>query len=439
MQNLKLGVLCLSLWTIIPRLSRAEEFLYLPITRTPIITAGFCGYRNSTGSCHGGIDYDTRDDGDGIFAAAEGVVEATVDGRPNTYLRHGEYGNSIRIRHPNGYLTIYGHLKTGSLAVRVGDAVRAGTLLGMGDNSGWSSGSHLHFEVRDPSGRKVDPYGESPTYPNCGTNALWVICPPVSPADVDQDRDGYNMLEDCDDGNGNVNPGATELCNGRDENCDGLTDDRWAALGTSCAVTPVPGCERSGTWVCSADENTIVCNADTTVGAERCDGLDNDCDGQTDEDWRTGLAIDLGQPCEVGVGECRRSGVFICTPDGLGVVCDADYVSGTREVCDGLDNDCDGETDNICLCEAAHPHPSCVCHECDISCPVSEDYCLVVGLNPDSSIIHTCEFSYGCYMCGSRPGTGGRTCVYCMNCLWACSEFCINPAYAFCSDYCPSP
>jgi murein DD-endopeptidase MepM/ murein hydrolase activator NlpD len=191
MKKLMVGVLFLSLWPIIPHLSRAEGFLYLPINRTVVITAGFCGYRTLSGRCHGGIDYDTRDDGDGIFAAAAGTVEVVVDNRPNTRGGSREYGNYVQILHDNGYLTIYGHLKSGTLAVRVGDRVRAGSLLGIGDNSGWSTGSHLHFEVRDPSGRRVDPCGESPSYPNCGENAPWVTCPPLPPHRIDNDCDGY--------------------------------------------------------------------------------------------------------------------------------------------------------------------------------------------------------------------------------------------------------
>lgn len=428
-------MLCLALWTLIPRPSRAEGFLYLPITRSVVITASFCGYRTSAGNCHGGTDYDVRDDGDGIIAAAAGIVERVMDNRPNTLGKRGEYGNYVQILHDNGYRTIYGHLKTGSLLVRVGDHVRIGAPLGVGDNSGWSTGSHLHFEVRDSSGHKVDPYGDSPRYPNCGTNALWVNCPPVSPADVDQDHDGSNLLSDCDDGNADVHPGATERCNGRDDDCDTILDN-WAYLGAVCTVELSPTCVRSGTWVCSTDETTIVCNADTTVGAERCDSVDNDCDTETDEDWRTGMAGDLGNPCEVGRGECRRSGVFVCTPDGLATACDADYASGTTEVCDGLDNDCDGYTDDFCLCEVAHPHPSCLCRRCDAPC--SSHNCIVISLSP---FTYGCHWHGGCYYCGSlSPDETDWTCTDTLSCVeYTTSEFCVDPEAAFCASHCPWP
>jgi len=420
--------------------ARAEPFLTLPLRTAARMTCDFCCYRFRGGSCHGGIDYGMRN-GTEIIAAASGTVEKVVNIYPSVPNRQGGYGNYVRILHPNGYRTIYAHLTQDSIAVTEGETVRVGQVIAFSDNSGASTGPHLHFEVRDPSGRKVDPYGESPSYPNCGANPLWVICPPLSPAEVDQDRDGWNMLEDCDDNNPTIHPllaGEDEsLCNNVDDDCDGLTDERWAFLGETCTVEPIPGCVRDGTWVCSEDETTIICNADSHVGTELCNSIDDDCDTEIDEDWRTGLATDLGEPCEVGIGECHRTGVFECEPFGRGVVCGADYVHGTPEICDGLDNNCDGETDNYCTCQASRPHPNCLCRECDISCPVPSDKCLVVGLNPDGTIVHTCEYSYGCYFCGSRPGTEGRTCVYCMNCTGVCAEFCLNPAYLFCSDYCP--
>jgi hypothetical protein len=83
------------------------------------------------------------------------------------------------------------------------------------------------------------------------------------------------------------------------------------------------------------------CIAECTPSAEVCDGLDNDCDRQIDEEF-----IGLGQPCFAGHGICQAEGVNVCGPDSLSVVCDASPGLPSEEICDGLDNDCDGNIDN---------------------------------------------------------------------------------------------
>lgn len=80
---------------------------------------------------------------------------------------------------------------------------------------------------------------------------------------------------------------------------------------------------------------------------ELCDNLDNDCDGATDEDWNNGAGI-LGEPCTVGAGAaCEASGYWVCPDGGAGTepVCSAQAYGADLEVCNNLDDNCDGATD----------------------------------------------------------------------------------------------
>jgi murein DD-endopeptidase MepM/ murein hydrolase activator NlpD len=88
-----------------------------------------------------------------IHAAADGVVllaTATTDGSGHLV----GYGNYVVIGHPDGFVTLYGHLN--SAAVHEGQVVHQGEIIGQEGSTGLSTGPHLHFEIRH-NGEFVDP------------------------------------------------------------------------------------------------------------------------------------------------------------------------------------------------------------------------------------------------------------------------------------------
>lgn len=110
---------------------------YVMPTDSTRITDKF-GYRPRRGRAHMGIDIKVRT-GDTIRVAFDGKV------RISRYERRG-YGHYLVIRHPNGLETVYGHLS--KKLVGENDIVHAGDPIGLGGNTGRSTGSHLHFETR---------------------------------------------------------------------------------------------------------------------------------------------------------------------------------------------------------------------------------------------------------------------------------------------------
>lgn len=90
-----------------------------------------------------------------VCAHTAGTVKET---RNNcTGFEQNSYGNYVLIQHPNNMYTLYAHFAYNTVQVKVGQKVSAGQKLGYMGNTGTSYGGHLHFEVRQSNGYKIDP------------------------------------------------------------------------------------------------------------------------------------------------------------------------------------------------------------------------------------------------------------------------------------------
>jgi hypothetical protein len=189
---------------------------------------------------------------------------------------------------------------------------------------------------------------------SCGGACAGGNCEGCEDPDGDQRGPGCALGEDCDQRDPSTYNGAAELCDGVDNDCDGSTDEDFADLGQSCE-SGLGACARQGSVECTPSGFATRCSAESGQAQEEVcgDSIDNDCDGRTDEGFE-----EIGSPCSAGMGACSGQGMLDCV--GGQVQCTAQSGSPQTEVCDGDDNDCDGQTDEDDVCGGGGGDFSCV-------------------------------------------------------------------------------
>ena len=227
-----------------------------------------------------------------------------------------------------------------NLVILVTAFLIAGCATSIDDNNGFPN---------DNNGTPGDNNGQPVNNTEC-------VSPPCSTDNstcIDNDGDGFGINcalgIDCDDTNVRRAPNLVEVCDGIDNDCTKAIDD-----GIDCSNCN----DIDGDGFGEGCPGGLDCDeSDTTIynGApELCDGKDNDCDLDIDEDF-----TDFGMTCEAGLGECMNVGMMVCGPNGS-LVCDAMPGAAIAEICDTLDNDCNGLPDDgvDCGCQEDQWEPN---------------------------------------------------------------------------------
>jgi Putative metal-binding motif len=207
----------------------------------------------------------------------------------------------------------------------------------------------------------------------------------------------------------------SEKCNGADDDCDGKIDEDFPGLGVACDDGEKGVCKGEGVISCNTAETGTECKLTTNGGSastEVCNSLDDDCDGKVDETLDcddtpctpTGSEVcnavdddcddkvdeadpNLGHECGKNIGVCTP-GMQRCVAGMLR--CVGGVMPGV-EICNGKDDDCDGEIDNEAPCPEGN---ACIEGACRRECDPSIEFPCPVG-----------------YLCKPAPTSTGSYCV----------------------------
>ncbi|MBI5787620.1 MAG: thrombospondin type 3 repeat-containing protein [Candidatus Schekmanbacteria bacterium] len=263
----------------------------------------------------------------------DGVIDGTLIAERN-----------LRIAKDNQELTAECQNETGPLSPAAAECNQAGNTFRIQISSFSEFVLYAADDDQDGAPNETDncPAAANPNQADADNDSVGDACDTCT----DADRDGFGGVNypantcpaDCDDANPLVHPAAAEVCDGADNDCNPNTPD-----GVSEVWLNAP-CDGVDTDLCNEGVSQCLngvqtCTDTTGNNPEVCDGLDNDCNPATPdgaaEPW-------MGNACDGADADLCEEGAYECIN---GVQACSDNSADNPEICDGLDNDCNGQID----------------------------------------------------------------------------------------------
>jgi hypothetical protein len=207
-----------------------------------------------------------------------------------------------------------------------------------GDYSQQLAPSDYEIVVTHPTAGAGATWTSSPAYGTVVTGQTVLVNIPVTCECAPQDActtgtcDANGQCTYVSGGDGGAADDAT--CDGVDDDCDGEEDEDYVSVDTDCGEG---FCAATGTTACVNGAVVDSCEpGDPQPGVDGCDGVDSDCNGTVDDGF-TGTTVSCG------TGVCAATATTVCV-DGVELD-DCTPGDPTGEICDGEDGDCDGQID----------------------------------------------------------------------------------------------